>query len=38
MYRYMIGDLVDCWRATAPFTLARKAGGPITLRSKTLRT
>ena len=26
MYRYMMSDLVDCWRATAPFTLARKSG------------
>jgi multiple sugar transport system substrate-binding protein len=26
MYRFMMSDLVDCWRATAPFTLARKSG------------
>jgi multiple sugar transport system substrate-binding protein len=26
MYRYMMSDLVDCWTATAPFTLARKTG------------
>jgi multiple sugar transport system substrate-binding protein len=26
MYRFMMGDLVDCWEATAPFTFARKSG------------
>jgi multiple sugar transport system substrate-binding protein len=26
LYRYMMSDLIDCWRATAPFTLARKSG------------
>ena len=26
MYRYIMSDLIDCWRATAPFTLARKSG------------
>jgi multiple sugar transport system substrate-binding protein len=26
MYRFMMSDLVDCWAATAPFTLARKSG------------
>jgi multiple sugar transport system substrate-binding protein len=26
LYRYIMSDLVDCWRATAPFTLARKSG------------
>jgi multiple sugar transport system substrate-binding protein len=26
MYRFVMSDLVDCWQATAPFTLARKSG------------
>jgi multiple sugar transport system substrate-binding protein len=26
MYRFVMSDLVDCWEATAPFTLARKSG------------
>src|SRR6267142_1409063 len=26
MYRFIMSDLVDCWQATAPFTLARKTG------------
>jgi ABC-type glycerol-3-phosphate transport system substrate-binding protein len=26
MYRFIMSDLVDCWEATAPFTLARKSG------------
>lgn len=26
MYRFIMSDLVDCWKATAPFTLARKSG------------
>ncbi len=26
MYRYIMSDLVDCWKATAPFTFARKSG------------
>ena len=26
LYRFMMSDLVDCWQATAPFTLARKSG------------
>ncbi|OFV92169.1 MAG: hypothetical protein A3J75_06035 [Acidobacteria bacterium RBG_16_68_9] len=26
VYRYMMSDLVDVWRATAPLTLARKSG------------
>jgi multiple sugar transport system substrate-binding protein len=26
MYRFIMSDLVDCWQATAPFTLARKSG------------
>ncbi len=26
MYRFMMSDLVDCWEATAPLTLARKSG------------
>jgi multiple sugar transport system substrate-binding protein len=25
MYRFVMSDLVDCWQATAPFTLARKS-------------
>jgi len=26
IYRFVMSDLVDCWQATAPFTLARKSG------------
>jgi multiple sugar transport system substrate-binding protein len=26
MYRFMMADLVDCWKETAPLTLARKTG------------
>jgi multiple sugar transport system substrate-binding protein len=26
MYRFVMSDLVDCWKDTAPFTLARKTG------------
>jgi multiple sugar transport system substrate-binding protein len=26
MYRYIMSDLVDAWKATAPFTFARKSG------------
>lgn len=26
MYKFIMSDLVDCWKATAPFTLARKSG------------
>lgn len=26
LYRFMMSDLIDCWRATAPLTLARKTG------------
>ncbi len=26
MYRYIMSDLVDCWKATAPFTFARRSG------------
>jgi hypothetical protein len=26
MYQFMMGDLVDCWESTAPFTFARKSG------------
>ena len=26
LYRYIMSDLVDCWRGTAPFTLARRSG------------
>ncbi len=26
LYRFVMSDLVDCWQATAPFTLARKSG------------
>jgi ABC-type glycerol-3-phosphate transport system substrate-binding protein len=26
MYKFMMGDLVDCWESTAPFTFARKSG------------
>lgn len=26
MYRFIMSDLLDCWKATAPLTLARKSG------------
>ena len=26
LYKFMMSDLVDCWKDTAPFTLARKSG------------
>jgi len=26
MYKFIMSDLVDCWKDTAPFTLARKTG------------
>ena len=26
LYKFIMSDLVDCWKDTAPFTLARKSG------------
>src|SRR5678815_4186655 len=26
MYRFIMSDLLDCWKASAPLTLARKSG------------
>ena len=28
LYRFILADPVDCWEATAPFTMARKSGSP----------
>jgi len=37
MYRYIMSDLVDAWKATAPFTLARKSGWTDTPEVRSFR-
>jgi multiple sugar transport system substrate-binding protein len=35
MYRFILADPVDCWEATAPFTMARKSGWTDSPKVKT---